>query len=413
MTSIRNLPNISRHWKSAAFWLTAVLGALAVGVAGARVFSNSEPASSVTPFDEVAQSATAVSHGVELEALGASFSGSETLLRFKVSVTDEQVLRSALGVTGSIQRVTPGGTHYTGPFGGGPMTSTNNKLGETVLILAPLQVPNDYDGTFGFSVTGVSVYVDSRVLLLAGEWSLRLNGPLPAELAARLRREEFATSTFTIDGREARAYGSRTVSETRIIVDLPEGVSMLTQAVLRVDAKRIPARSFSSEGQTVTTSFPATEFGAAVEMELGAIAKFTGDSAIVTVAMKDALAQANGAGTFEIASGAVLVGDPTRVLGGEQGKYGTRRWVGLEVVGNWQSSDPAGSPQIIDGRGVQLVGAHVFSSYRKDANGVVGEGTSSIAAFITDDTDLSQITLLLSPSTVPTGKAYLATLHPE
>ena len=405
--------NVNRFLKPSAIWLAAVFGALAVGVAGARVFNNSQPSPSAMPFDEVTQSASAVSKGVELDAIGASFSGSETLLRFKVTVKDEDALRSALGVAGSIQRIAPSGTYYSGPFGGAPLTSTMNKLGETVLILPPLQAPIDYDGTFVFNVTGVTVYLDSRPVLLEGDWPLKLNGPHPAELEARLRREEFNVSNLTTDGREARAYGFRTVSETRVSIDLPDGVTMLTQAVLRVDGKRIPPRSFGNEGNTVTTSFPATAFGAAVEIELGAIAKFNGEPVVITVSMKEALAQAKGAGTFDIPAAAVLAGDPKRVLGGEQGTYSSRRWVGLEVVGNWQSADPADPPQIIDGRGVQLQRAHLLSGYRKDVNGVVSEGTSKVAAFITDDTDLGQITLVLSPSTVPDGQTYIVALHPE
>ncbi len=239
-----------------------------------------------------------------------------------------------------------------------------------------------------------------------------------APTLATFERQGFVETVITVDGREARVIGYRTPSETRISVDLPGGLTMLTQATLRVDGKRLVPGSSSSDGQVTTTVFPTTKLDAAVEFELGAIAKFEGEPSFITVAMKDVLKAADGDAEFPIPAIAVVAGDASRVISGEQGKYGSssgspRRWVGIEVVGNWNGGPHDFAPQILDGKGVELQRAHMMSSYRKDANGAVSEGTTKIAAFTTNDSDLSQLTLVLSPSTVPDGETYSVQLQPE
>lgn len=404
---------VGRRFRNSVLWGGAIVGALAVGMAGARVFEDANPPSSIAPYGEILQSSSAVSQGVELKLIAASFSGSESQVRLNVLVRDESALRNAVGGGERIERVAPSGTNYTGPFDGAPITSTMNRLGETVLVLPAVQVPPNYDGLLSFHISSLTAEVDGRVVVVEGSWPLVLAGPSPTEIATQLRREELEEATVLVEGQAARTSGFRTISETRIAVELPPGMSMITASVLRVDGKRIPARSFGNDGQVVTTSFPPTDFGGSVEFELGTLAMFRGEPSTVTVSMKDALDAADGDETFAIPASAVLSGDPARVISGEQGRYGTRKWVGIEVVGNWQSPDPEAPPHMFDGNGVKLLSAHVISSYRKDVNGTVGEGTSKIAAFITGDTNLDQLTLVLSPSTVPTGQEYVVGLRPK
>lgn len=238
-------------------------------------------------------------------------------------------------------------------------------------------------------------------------------GSEPEEAPIATYHEDFGQSVILVDGQEARVFGFRTETETVVSLELPTGVSMLTTAVLLAGDERLSARTSRRNGQTIMTWFPATTRGSSVELELGAIAIFGAELPPITVSMADVLDEADGNERFAIPPEAVINGDPARIISGAQGRYGDQKWIQIEVVGNWQSTDPDALPHMLDGKGVNLPKAHMISGYRKDDNGVVSEGTSEIGYFITGKTDLRHVTLLFSPSTVPTGQEYVISLSPQ
>lgn len=401
----------SRLWRPAVVWTAVLVAALALGVAGALVLNRSSPPPSAAPFDEIDQSASASSQGVTMEALGASYSGTETLLRLRLRVEDEETILDQIGADGPVRRVVLSGTGYSGPFDGSPLTSTANPLGELLVHLPPLQTTGAYDGTVELRVFELSVQLDHRSGVLRGEWTLPLNGPAVAGAASQLRVESLASSELTVAGGKAAIAGVRSRSETRVSVSLPAGVLMLSQPLLDVDGERLAPRSFSAEDGLAVASFAATGFGQSVVLHLGTIAVAGEDESTAFVLdNEEVLSRVGEAGRFDIPADVVLEGPTDLLVAGERGDYGNRPWVGLVVRGNWHPDN--GQPIITDASGAAVDLAHVQVGYEKDANGRILEGTTAIGLFADGDVDLSRVTFLLGPQSTVDRNAYSATLSP-
>lgn len=401
----------ARVWKPAAVWTSVLAAALALGVAGALVFNQSSPPPSAAPFDEIAQSASVTAEGVTIEALGASYSGTETILRLRLTVKDERTILDRIGASGPIRRVALSGVGYTGPFDGSPLTSASNRVGELLVHLPPLAPPEDYRGTVELRLSELTVQLDHGSSVLVGEWALPLKGPAVSEVADQLRVELFRSSEVVIASGKATIFALRSRSETRVSITLPAGALMLSQPLLQVGSDRLAPRSFSMENGKALGSFPATPFGEPVILHLGTIAVADGgETTAFALALGELLSRAGDNETFAVPSDLVLQGPKDLLVRGEQGEYGRRRWVGLVVRGNWHPDNA--QPLVTDAKGVALDLAHVQVGYEKDANGNVLEGSTAIGFFVDGKIDLSRVSLVLGPRSTVDRTPYSATLGP-
>jgi hypothetical protein len=381
-------------------------------VAGALVLNPSSPPRAAAPFDEIEQSASATEQGVMIEALGASYSGTETILRLRLTVDDEEALLERLGAAGPVRRVILSGTGYSGPFDTGAMTSTPNRPGELLVHLPPLQVTDSYDGTVELQIAQLTVQLGHASRMLQGEWTLPLRGPAIATLADQLRVESLAPSELVVAGRPAIIVGVRSRSETRLVISLPDGVLMLSQPEIELDGNRLAPRSFNAENGQAIAAFPPTAFGQPVLLHLGTIAKADPqETRAFVLDVTELTARVGTADRFDIPrEGVVLDGPQNLIIAGEQGEYSNRRWIGLVVRGNWHPDN--GLPMVTDATGITLDLAHVQVGYQKDVNGNILEGTTSIGFFDDGKADLSRVTIVLGPRSAIERAHYSTTLVP-
>jgi hypothetical protein len=398
-------------WKPATVWAAILAGALALGVAGALVFRQSSPPPAAAPFDEIEQSATVTSEGITIEALGASYSGTETILRFRVTVEDEGMVLDTIGEPGPIRRVVLSGNGYSGPFDGRPLTSTPNNVGELLVHAPPLKVAEDYNGSVALNISEVRVHLDQGTKALPGQWVLPLEGPSVSEAEDQLRVEALQASEAALAGGSATIAAVRSRSETRVSVTLPAGALMLSQPLLEVDGERLSPRSFNAENGRVVASFAATAFGEPAVLHFGAIASADGQgTAAFAIALDELLARIGEDRTFDVPPEIVTEGPGNLVARGEQGEYGPRPWFGLVLRGNWHPEN--GQPVVTDAAGTPLDLAHVQVGYEKDANGNILEGTTGIGFFVDGDVDLSRVTLVLGRQSAIDRSSYSAPLIP-
>lgn len=399
-------------WEKPGLWAVAGLAVLAVVTAGCMGLKQSTGSQQVELPDQIDQSAVASDHGVRIEALGASFSGTETLLRLKLTVEDEPEVLDALRSDGSIDRIAITGTGYSGPFGGEPLTSTTNRQGDVLVRLPALEV-RSYYGDINFEVSALNVFVDSQPVLLEGAWPLTLAGPAPSDVEDRLRIEEFAPAVIELDSGRAEVSGVRSRSATMVEVTLPEGTLMVSPPTLFVDGELLAPESFEAEASAVRARFAATPFGQEVELALGTLASVQGTRAeTITLSFADVLDEAEGAEEFDIPDSAILEGSPGLVLGGEQGEYRRGgRWVGLVLAGSWHPEN--GKPVFIDGRGRELELAHVQIGYARDRDGTTGDGTTNVAAFVGANADLDRLTIVLGGQSTVDNSGHTARLAPR
>ena len=223
--------------------------------------------------------------------------------------------------------------------------------------------------------------------------------------------ESFATAEVTIAGEMAQVRGLRTQTETQISFALPPGVLMVTQPAIVVDGQETRPVSTHEAGDSLVASFPPTPGGQPVNVRLGSFAVSDGaNSLALMVATGELLERAQGAMTFEVPSEVLLRAPADLVRGGEQGKYGRRKWVALVLRGSWHPGP--GHPAVFDASGRRLELAHVQVGYEKDVSETVQRGTTSIGFFVDGDVDLSWTTLLLGASSTIDGTVLDVTLTP-
>jgi len=363
-------------------------------------------------FDDVPQSSSATSNGIQLEVVGAAFSGTQTLLRMRAAVVDRDALPNSVG-DGEIRMVVAAPDGFRGDFGEGRASTGRARSGD-LLVTLPAIVPREgYTGEIEFIVEEVVLTLDSGPFRLEGEWKLTLRGPAPDKVAGALRVEGLTESRFLIAGHEVVVVGVRSTSETRVTVTLPSGTQMITQPLLVVGGERIGPQSFNGGDAEVIASFMDTPFESDVTIELGAIVEVrNGEVPPLSVDFGAALARSPGGSTeFRIGAEDIVSGPAELVLGGEQGSYGLRRWVAVVVAGNWHPED--GTPALFDAEGRQLDRAHVQVGYRKTIDGTVTQGTTSIAAFVDKVSEVGLITIVLGGSSEIISQGERVTLGPE
>lgn len=388
-----------------------VAALLVTVVAAVALRDRPTPPSPARPFDEIAQDTSAVDQGIEIRALGASYSGTETLLRFRLTVDGDNPSLRDIAANDTIRRVVLSG--YEGPFADGPMTSTVNHFGELLVHLPSLQsaIPG-YDGSLTLSVTDLLVHFDSRTATLPGQWRLDLAGPEPTKLAEQLRVERLVSPGVELPAGSASVEAIRSRSTTEVTIVLPAETTMLTQPIITLrDGEQLAPVSFSVSEDTVTTAFVTTPFETPFVLQFGAIgAVEPGAIAPIVFSLASMPSGSGSQSEFDIPAGAVLSGPDDLVVRGERGDYDGREWAGLVLRGNWHPDNH--QPVATDASGAALALAHVHVGYTKDVNGTVQEGTTAIAFFI-DNHDLSRVTLTLGPRSMVDPTAYSTTLTPE
>jgi hypothetical protein len=163
--------------KTALTWLTTLGLAFGLALASAAAFSAWNPEPKPKHYDDIKQSATATAKGIRLEVLGASFSGTETLVRMKASVADPEALRGEVG-TDSVSLVVPAPQGFSGPFNEGESATRRIPSGELLVTLPSILSEAGYDGTVDLKFDELMVTVPSGPTRLSGQWSLRLTGPI-------------------------------------------------------------------------------------------------------------------------------------------------------------------------------------------------------------------------------------------
>jgi hypothetical protein len=127
-------------------WVGVAGLALGLALTSAAAFSTWNPEPKAKSYDDIEQSASATSKGSRLEVLGASFSGTETLLRMIASVADQEALRGEIG-TDSVTLLVPAPRGFRGPFAEGEAVAGRTRVGELLVTLPPILSDADYDGT--------------------------------------------------------------------------------------------------------------------------------------------------------------------------------------------------------------------------------------------------------------------------
>jgi hypothetical protein len=380
--------------KTALTWLTTLGLAFGLALASAAAFSAWNPEPKPKHYDDIKQSATATAKGIRLEVLGASFSGTETLVRMKASVADPEALRGEVG-TDSVSLVVPAPQGFSGPFNEGESATRRIPSGELLVTLPSILSEAGYDGTVDLKFDELMVTVPSGPTRLSGQWSLRLTGPAPGDLSSVLRMEEFLERRIEVQGHEIIANGRRSTSATYVEIVLPPGVLMVAQPLLHSEGERLAPQSFAPLEGKVEVSFPPTQFETEVALELGSLALSTGEQPEpVIVDIGSAIRRSGTAdGEFDIDPLDIVGGPAQLVLGGDSGRYNARPWVGLELAGNWH---PEGGKAIVfDQKGNELTVAHVQVGYRKDLDGSVREGSTNIAVFVDDVQTVGRLTFIL------------------
>lgn len=393
--------------KKTLIWVFALVATIADGVgAGAVIRSGDQPEPSSRVLQELPQAATAEARGVSLQAIGAAFSGTETIIRLKVTVTDRSQVSGAAGgqEVGDIQPDRDG--FDPAGWAGYTLQAETTRAGE-LLVKLPAMVPDaKYNGAVTVRFVALTLHLARGDVRLPGSWNLVLDGPAPADLAATVRIEKLQSASLGVGSQAIAVTGLRSTSETTLTVALPKTLLVVGQPVLKADSGPVAALSVAKDGDLVELTFPPTPFGKSVTLDLGPVAvPDRAGAERFTVAMSAALARAGDVapdGTFAVAAADVTAGRADHVLAGQKGSYVGRDWVGIRVLGTYHTE--SGVPTFFDQDGKQLDVAHVQVGYSKDAEGNVLPGVTDIAAFVGDPAKLTSLTMILGArSTVAQG----------
>lgn len=361
---------------------------------------------------EIEQTAAATDNGIVVRVHGAAFSGTETLLRIDLDVTDERVLGEALGVDGgSLVVVGPAGTGFEGPFAEGAIEIERRGGGETLFVLPPLVAAEDYDVDVLLTIRSMMVSTNGKIVPVAGEWALMLAGPAASVVTDLLRVERLVGEPIAVGGAEAVVSAVRSSSGTRVSIRLP-GFLMLTQPTLLADGEELHPSAFAIEGDTVTSVFAATAFGTVVDVRLGAVASLAvNESMTFGIRLEDVLARkSSGPGPRAVLLQDVFLGDPERVLAAERRTSHGLKLVAITVAGS--VAPGAARPVILNGEGKWLRLSGTIVGYGKDDEGRVQEGTTEIE-FVVGSADLTTVTVMLGPGTAVDQGSYAVRLVPE
>lgn len=344
--------------------------------------------------------------------VGATFSGTETLLRMRATVVDRDAVPKEVGSDG-VKRIVPAPDGFGGDLAAGRAVTGLGPSSDLLVTLPPIVPPEGYTGEVTVRVGAMVVSAGAGPIRIEGDWVLTVAGPPPSDMAEVLRVEYLGEATVAVGGKEATVRAVRSTSETRVTIVLPAGLQMITQPMLVDGVERVGPYSGRERDGEPAMSFPPTPFESEVALELGAVIKIdSADTPPLVIDLGAALERSpKGSEEFLISPEDVLSGPAELVLGGEQGKHGTRSWVGVVVSGNWHPDDEV--PAIFDAAGRQLERASVEVGYRKADDGSVLEGTTSIGAFLDKISQVGVITVVLGGQSEIVSQGERVTLRPE
>jgi len=404
--------------KRVAIWVFVLALAAVGGIAAASFLRDGGgPEPPRRQANQVGQDASATSKGIELKVIGATFSGTETLLEMRAAIVDEAQVGQAAGQA-EVRLVLPARDGFSGPFAG-TILSVGTRADGGLLVhlppLVPLSARPDYDGAVPLTIRAVNLRTAAGDVRLEGNWDLVLSGPTPDKLAEALRLEDLKPTTFAVQGLEVAASGQRSTSETRVEVTMPTGLTALTQSYLIVDGQRLAPYSWGETPNGVLTSFPPTKFGTPVTFDLGPVGVTDpADSVSVTIAIGEALRRAEGGpegkGKFAIGPSDVLAGDPDIVISGERGSgWDGGEWVSVTIKGTWDHND---MPKVFDGQGGELRLLAYGTGYTKDLAGNIGPGETEVRVLLTDPSKIERLTIVMGGQAAVDRQEHTVTLRP-
>jgi len=346
-------------------------------------------------LQEIPQASHAEDNGITLEALGAVFSGTETVLRLRISSADPAQADIFPAANGFLSN----------DFAGTNASFQRDGDHEILVRLPRFSPPEEYDGSTTIEFNALHVTGDP-VVRIDGSWPLLIGGPTPGDLASAMRVELVESEPFEVmeaEGVTVRGLRSRT--ETILTITHSSALRFLVSPELVLPTGRLAALGWDRTATGSVARFAATEFGSAMDIDLGTVGIEQDSSFVFTVNVEGAADRVDGEfGAFPISPGDVLVGSAEMVTEGQIGFQGEQRWIGLQIRGNFHPQYGADgdivSPEVLDQDGNRLPIASIGVGYTKDEQGNVGPGATDIRAFISDYSDVELLILRIDQPTL-------------
>lgn len=369
----------------------AVMGAAGLGfLAFALVISAQgsnqrapQPFPATSPVEDIHSS----SSGLRVVADGAGFSGLATIVSLHVVAEPGSELVGLAGAAVPEDAFTSESLPPTAGLLALPLP-VGEPRGHVTWRLAPVSEPGPAVVEFGFIDVTLPEGGTRRI---AGNW--RLEVPTPADLAQRLQVETLVPNESKSDGGvTVRVEGAqRSASETLVTVAIgsDEVVTQLGQPHLRVNGERLEGAIVRTgdDGKVLQMAFPATPAGEPVVLVMGPFAQVpSGESGTVTVNLALSMARQGLTGALG-QSGVVdrLTDISARsATAPEVLSYEFRRAsrvgedahaIAFTLVGNYTDLEAVFALTDAGPLPIDLM----ESSHRRDANGVLTEGTTRVS----------------------------------
>lgn len=368
---------------------TVAVGATAV----VACWLNNGAIQSPTP-GEMGQSARASASGVTLALEHASYSGTDTLVSFRV--VNDLAAASAVVIPSEAIRL----DGFERAYDDGTLLIA----GRGLIRLPPIA----RNGRASITVTSVLLRTSAGDRVLPGTWVLELRVPGGSELSGALAVETLHGDTAAADGMTIAATAIRSRNSVEVTYQVPEDARMLSLPRLGPEggpATLAPFRDRNNGDGTHTASFSETYSGQPLRVEFGPLSTSVAasDEARVTL---DARALSSLSETTSLVPVPLLgtnAGDPDLVQSAAiLALPGQLPRLSLILNGNWPSTGLAAdgklevSWQVTDSRGVVLDTYDFQENYSKDANGVVGYGTTTVTVTYKDAAALTDVTVRTS-----------------
>lgn len=365
---------------------TAVAAALVafLGVGAVLLVNASGSGVPRQPAPDVPYQVSSESEGITITVDAASFSGLATLVAARIASAGDR--QGVLSARVPEEAFLPGSLVPLSSVGGVPLP-VGASSSSVSWRLSPVSSP----GPIHIAFNAVDLTVrDQGTVRVKGQWSFEL--PPPPDLAGRLRVEPLRASgpvdqagiTSVVEA--AQRSTTETLVSLSIVSDQP--VAHLGQPRLFVDGQALlgTVRATAPDGSRLLLSFPATPFGKPSRLELGPfVLQDAQQAGTVTLDLRSAMAR-QGIVATPGASG--VVDDFLDVISRSDAaprllsfEFATSAragsdlaTVGVTLQGNY---DDIGSVTAFAGD-TELRIDWGESAYRKDPNGVVGEGTTRI-----------------------------------
>lgn len=377
---------------------------VATGIATRLWQSGAEPESPGGAL--IKQSSESTASGITLEALSATFSGTETVLNFRA--TD--------GAGNLIDLVIPDAA-FTGD-GFRPVPPQGFQRfddGSFIVELPPVLHPGTVVAEFS------EVRVHQGRDRVAGRWALPLVGPSESEFGDVMRLEELQMGTVGVGGEKVTLTGRRSTSRTLIEYDPPSKLRELARPIIAVDGRTVLSIGSRTGPSTVQVAFPRTALGKPVTVFLGPFAALGEQPDAMVLAVADALDDVTAGTDVALTSKELISGPSGLVLAvntheedlgstiGRSSDAAPRPSGQVEVVeftlrGNWHPTDPTvpgdpetTTPALYDAQGRQLFRIRSVINYSKDWQGNIGEGQTRVVFWLHSDVDLARMTVVLGP----------------